>query len=244
MKQVKARYILGLTATPYRRDGLQRLLHFQCGPIRFQVQPSSQEGQRPFMNRLVVRETRFFAQGSIQDLYASLVGNPLRNALIIQDVRQALAEGRSPIVLTERRDHLDLLMKALKDAAGHVVVLHGGVPAKVRRKALQQLAGVPPSEPRLILATGRYIGEGFDDARLDTLFLAMPIAWKGTLVQYAGRLHRLHPGKEEVRIYDYLDDSLAVFRKMFEKRMRGYRAMGYQVDDSGMLPGLSGIDEG
>ena len=244
MKQVKARYILGLTATPYRRDGLQRLLHFQCGPIRFQVQPSSQEGQRPFMNRLVVRETRFFAQGSIQDLYASLVGNPLRNALIIQDVRQALAEGRSPIVLTERRDHLDLLMKALKDAAGHVVVLHGGVPAKVRRKALQQLAGVPPSEPCLILATGRYIGEGFDDARLDTLFLAMPIAWKGTLVQYAGRLHRLHPGKEEVRIYDYLDDSLAVFRKMFEKRMRGYRAMGYQVDDSGMLPGLSGIDEG
>ena len=92
------------------------------------------------------------------------------------------------------------------------------------------------------LATGRYIGEGFDDARLDTLFMAMPIAWKGTLVQYAGRLHRLHPGKEEVRIYDYLDDSLAVFRKMFEKRMKGYRAMGYRVDDAHGLPLLEGID--
>lgn len=244
MKQIKSRYVLGLTATPYRRDGLQRLLHFQCGPIRFHVQPSSHEGQRPFMNRLVVRETQFFAQGSIQDLYASLVVDPLRNALIIRDVRQALAEGRSPIVLTERRDHLDLLMESLKDAATHVVALHGGVPATARRRALQQLAEVLPNEPRLILATGRYIGEGFDDARLDTLFMAMPIAWKGTLVQYAGRLHRLHPGKEDVRIYDYLDNSLAVFRKMFEKRMRGYRAMGYQVDDSGMLPGLSGIDEG
>ncbi len=242
MREVKACYVLGLTATPYRRDGLQRLLHFQCGPIRHQVHPLSREGQHPFSNRLIVREARFFGQGTIQDLYAALVADPHRNAMIIQDVRRALSEGRSPIVLTERRDHLDLLMESLKDAAPHVVALHGGVPAKARRTALQRLTEVPPSEPRLILATGRYIGEGFDDARLDTLFMAMPIAWKGTLVQYAGRLHRLHPGKEEVRIYDYLDDSLAVFRKMFEKRMKGYRAMGYHVDGSIALPLLEGID--
>lgn len=231
MREVKARFVLGLTATPYRRDGLQRLLHFQCGPIRYQVQARSKEGQHPFTNLLIVRETRFFSQGTIQDLYAALVADPQRNALIIQDVRKALMEGRSPIVLTERRDHLDLLVEALKDSAVHVVTLHGGVPAKARRLALQRLSEVPPNEPRLILATGRYIGEGFDDARLDTLFMAMPIAWKGTLIQYAGRLHRLHPGKREVQIYDYVDDSLAVFRKMFEKRMRGYRAMGYQVSD-------------
>jgi superfamily II DNA or RNA helicase len=193
------------------------------------------------MNRLFVRETRFFAQGSIQELYAALVSDPLRNALIIRDVRQALTEGRSPIVLTERREHLELLHAMLKEAAEHVVILHGGVPAKARRLALQQLAAVPPKEARLILATGRYIGEGFDDARLDTLFLAMPIAWKGTLIQYAGRLQRLHPGKQEVRIYDYLDDSLIVFRKMFEKRMRGYRAMGYQFSNSTPLPDL-GLD--
>jgi superfamily II DNA or RNA helicase len=236
MKEVKARFVLGLTATPYRRDGLQRLLHFQCGPIRYEVHPQSQEGKRPFSNRLVVRETRFFAQGSIQELYAALAADQHRNDLIIQDVRRALNEGRSPIVLTERRDHLDTLLKALKDAAPHVVTLHGGVPAKARRLALQKLAEVPPGDPRLILATGRYIGEGFDDARLDTLFMAMPIAWKGTLVQYAGRLHRLHPGKEEVRIYDYLDESMGIFRKMFEKRMKGYRAMGYKMDDLQALP--------
>ena len=242
MREVKARYVLGLTATPYRRDGLQRLLHFQCGPIRYQVQPLSVEGQHPFSNRLLIRETRFFAQGTIQDLYAALVADQQRNALILQDVRKALGEGRSPIVLTERRDHLELLVEALKDVVPHVVVLHGGVPAKARRLALQRLADVPPNQPRLILATGRYIGEGFDDPRLDTLFMAMPIAWKGTLVQYAGRLHRLHPGKQEVQIYDYLDDALAVFRKMFEKRMRGYRAMGYQVEASAGSPLLEGLD--
>ncbi len=242
MREVKARYVLGLTATPYRRDGLQRLLHFQCGPIRYQVQPLSAEGQHPFSNRLLIRETRFFAQGTIQDLYAALVADPQRNALILQDVRKALGEGRSPIVLTERRDHLELLVEALKDAVPHVVVLHGGVPAMARRLALQRLADVPPNQPRLILATGRYIGEGFDDPRLDTLFMAMPIAWKGTLVQYAGRLHRLHPGKREVQIYDYLDDALAVFRKMFEKRMSGYRAMGYQVEASAGPPLLEGLD--
>ena len=98
---------------------------------------------------------------------------------------------------------------------------------------MERLAEVPPEEPRLILATGRYIGEGFDDPRLDTLFMAMPIAWKGTLIQYAGRLHREHPGKREVRIYDYLDDALPVFRKMFEKRMKGYRAMGYETLEEG-----------
>jgi len=242
MREVKARYVLGLTATPYRRDGLQRLLHFQCGPIRYQVQPLSAEGKHPFSNRLLIRETRFFAQGTIQDLYAALVADPQRNALILQDVRKALREGRSPIVLTERRDHLELLVEALKDVVPHVVVLHGGVPAKARRLALQRLADVPPNQPRLILATGRYIGEGFDDPRLDTLFMAMPIAWKGTLVQYAGRLHRLHPGKQEVQVYDYVDDSLAVFRKMFEKRMRGYRAMGYKVETSAGSPPLDGLD--
>lgn len=242
MREVRARYVLGLTATPYRRDGLQRLLHFQCGPVRFQVTAKSSAAEQPFVSRLIVRETRFIGQGSIQDLYAALVVDPHRNAMIIRDVQKALTEGRSPIVLTERREHLDLLVEALKEAAQHVVVLHGGVPAKARREALSRLAEVPVDEPRLILATGRYIGEGFDDPRLDTLFMAMPIAWKGTLIQYAGRLHRLHPGKREVQIYDYLDGSMPVFRKMFEKRMKGYHAMGYgsSKDPSLELPFLQG----
>lgn len=96
-----------------------------------------------------------------------------------------------------------------------------------RRVAAATLAAIPDDEPRLVIATGRYIGEGFDDARLDTLFLAMPVSWKGTLVQYAGRLHRPHPGKTEVRIYDYVDREVPMLARMFEKRLRGYRAIGY-----------------
>jgi superfamily II DNA or RNA helicase len=104
------------------------------------------------------------------------------------------------------------------------------VSSKSRREAREQLAAIPADEERLVLATGRYIGEGFDDPRLDTLFLTMPVAWKGTLMQYSGRLHRLHPGKTEVRIFDYVDRAVPMLSRMFEKRLRGYRAMGYAHD--------------
>ena len=139
----------------------------------------------------------------------------------------ALEEGRSPILLTERKDHLEYFADRLRKFARHLVVLQGGMSAKERRAAKDQLAAIPDDEERLVLATGRYIGEGFDDARLDTLFLALPVSWKGTLVQYTGRLHRLHPGKTEVRIFDYVDREVPMLLRMFEKRLRGYRAIGY-----------------
>jgi superfamily II DNA or RNA helicase len=109
----------------------------------------------------------------------------------------------------------------------HLIVLQGGMSERKRRQLGARLAEIPDDEERLVLATGRYIGEGFDDARLDTLFLAMPISWKGPIVQYTGRLHRLHPDKAEVRIYDYVDSAVPVLRHMFEKRLRTYRAIGY-----------------
>jgi superfamily II DNA or RNA helicase len=145
----------------------------------------------------------------------------------VDDVTAALAEGRSPILLTERKDHLDLLAGRLQGAVRHLVVLSGGMTPTERRAAAATLATIPDAEPRLLVATGRYVGEGFDDARLDTLFLAMPVSWKGTLVQYAGRLHRLFPGKTEVRIYDYVDREVPMLARMFAKRVRGYRAIGY-----------------
>jgi superfamily II DNA or RNA helicase len=237
MKEVRAKYILGLTATPVRRDGLQPLIHMQCGSARFQVAPNARTEMASFRYSLIVRETRFMAQGTIQELYAAAVADPLRNEMILDDVRRALAEGRTPIILTERRDHLEYLEVRLRATHAHLVVLHGGVTPKARREALARLSELPPDEPRLILATGRYIGEGFDDARLDTLFMAMPIAWKGTLIQYAGRLHRLHPDKREVQIYDYVDAQMPIFRRMFEKRLKGYRAMGYELA-VGQGPGL------
>ncbi len=146
----------------------------------------------------------------------------------MNDVLNALEEGRSPILLTERKDHLEYFEVQLRPAARNIVVLKGGMGSKQRRKTAERIAAIPASEERLVLATGRYIGEGFDDARLDTLFLALPVSWKGTLVQYAGRLHRLREGKQAVRIFDYVDCGVPMMARMFEKRLRGYRAIGYQ----------------
>lgn len=231
LAEAKARYVVGLTATPQRRDGHHPITEMQLGPVRFAVDPKSEAAQRPFSHRLVVRETGFQttsdAAPNIQELYAALAVDEKRNRLILDDVIQALEEGRSPILLTERKDHLEHFAGRLEKFARHLVVLHGGMSAKERRGAKEQLATIPDDEERLVLATGRYIGEGFDDARLDTLFLALPVSWKGTLIQYTGRLHRLHPAKTEVRIFDYVDRDVPMLLRMFEKRLRGYRAIGY-----------------
>jgi len=235
LSEVKARYILGLTATPRRRDGHHPIVGMQLGPVRFSIGTRSAAAARPFAHRLVVRETRFQAAWSrehgIQSLYATLAADEARNTLILDDVIAALEAGRSPLLLTERRNHLECLAARLRPVARHLVVLHGGMSAKERRSAISALAEIPSSEERAVVATGRFIGEGFDDPRLDTLVLAMPIAWRGTLVQYAGRLHRLHAGKREVRIYDYLDHQVPVLASMFKKRSRGYRALGYDAVD-------------
>ncbi|MEN8179166.1 MAG: helicase-related protein [Pseudomonadota bacterium] len=190
----------------------------------------------PFDHRLVVRDTGFDAPGqapdiTIQELYGLLVADEKRNEHIIDDVLTAMEEGRSPILLTERKQHLEKLHDRLKGFVRHIIILRGGRSMKERREVEEQLASIPDDEERLILATGRYIGEGFDDARLDTLFLALPVSWKGTLVQYAGRLHRLHPGKREVRLVDYVDGKVPMLAKMFEKRRIGYRSMGYREEE-------------
>ncbi|MFI5395674.1 MAG: TOTE conflict system archaeo-eukaryotic primase domain-containing protein [Candidatus Binatia bacterium] len=232
LSNVKAKYVTGLTATPRRRDGHHPIIEMQMGPVRFAIDPKKQAMRRPFEHRLIVRETQFrFAserQACIQDLYRAMVADEPRNRLIVDDVLNALGEGRSPILLTERRDHLEYFAAQLRPATRNLVVLQGGMGAKKRREVAAQFAAIPPDQERLVLATGRYIGEGFDDARLDTLFLASPVSWKGTLVQYAGRLHRLHPGKQEVRIFDYVDREVPMLARMFARRLRGYRAIGYE----------------
>ncbi|MFA6107970.1 MAG: DEAD/DEAH box helicase family protein [Candidatus Latescibacterota bacterium] len=228
----KARYVVGLTATPTRRDGHHPISHLQLGPVRYRLEARRQATTPLLARQLVVRRTTFTAvqlgpAPSIQELYAALAAAPQRNDLIFDDVVRALAEGRSPLVLTERRDHLEYLADRLQSFTRHLVVLHGGLKAKERRAAFAQLADLPDREERLVLATGRYLGEGFDDARLDTLFLALPVSWRGTLVQYTGRLHRQHPGKTQVRLYDYADLQVPMLARMFARRQRGYRALGY-----------------
>jgi superfamily II DNA or RNA helicase len=232
LSEVKARFIVGLTATPQRRDGHQPITEMQLGPVRYKVNVKSQVARRPFEHKLIVRGTEFRlgsenVDSGIQEIYGALARSDARNRRILDDVIAVLQEGRSPIVLTERKEHVDYFADQLRGLVRHVVVLRGGMTAKDRRASADQLASIPDAAERLVLATGRYVGEGFDDARLDTLFLAMPISWKGTLIQYSGRLHRHHPGKTEVRIYDYVDREVPMLVRMFEKRLRTYRAIGY-----------------
>ena len=239
LSEVKARYVIGLTATRQRRDGHHPIIELQLGPVRFAVDSSRQAVRQPFNHRLIVRETTFRLNGvagatGIQDLYRAVVADEARNRQILHDVILAIKQGWSPILLTERRDHLEYFAQRLGSLVRNLVVLQGGLTPKERRERIAGLAAIPDDEERLILATGRYIGEGFDDARLDTLFLAMPLSWKGTLVQYAGRLHRLHPKKTEVRIFDYVDREVALLVRMFEKRMRTYRAIGYGRDEAAL----------
>ena len=235
LDEVRARFITGLTATLQRRDGHHPIIEMQLGPVRFTVDARNQAAHRPFNHNLIIRETGFDLDDSgdlrIQELYRRLVADQQRNNLIFDDVLHALEEGRSPILLTERKEHLECFANRLRKFTRNLIVLQGGRSAKKRRDDLNRLAAIPDDEERLVLATGRYIGEGFDDARLDTLLLALPVSWKGTLVQYAGRLHRLHPDKTEVRIYDYVDRDVPMLARMFEKRMCGYRAIGYSVGE-------------
>jgi superfamily II DNA or RNA helicase len=232
LNEVKARYVVGLTATPRRCDGHHPIADMQLGLVRFSVNQRNRPGLRPFDQRLIVRDTRFTLVNdrpppTIQELYTALAADDRRNQTILDDVMQALEEKRSPIVLTERRDHLEFFAAKLGNFTRHLIVLRGGMGIKEWRRVQGQLAAIPPHEERLLLATGRYIGEGFDDARLDTLFLTLPVSWRGTLVQYTGRLHRLHPGKTEVRIFDYVDRDVPMLLRMFQRRLRGYRAIGY-----------------
>ena len=166
---------------------------------------------------------------SIQQIYAALIEDEDRNTLIFNDVLAVLKEGRSPIILTERRDHARQLAGKLEGVVDNVLLFHGGMGAKRRNEFMKRLEEVPNEEERVLIATGRYVGEGFDDARLDTLFLAMPVSWKGTLTQYVGRLHRLHPGKREVRVHDYLDEAVPMLNRMGAKRIKAYQSLGYTV---------------
>ena len=229
LNEVCARYVFGLTATPDRQDGHQKIMFMVAGPVRHKVRI---EHSQKFAQRVIVRERHDLPPADIStagqrphvaSVYHWLSQNPSRNDNIVQDVMSCAANGAQCLVLTERREHAEVLAHLLDDQSVESVVLRGGMGAKERRAVEARLSDV-----QVIVATGKYVGEGFDLPRLDTLFLALPIAWKGTLSQYAGRLHREADGKQEVTIYDYLDTGLPMLERMFWKREKGYKAMGYQ----------------
>jgi superfamily II DNA or RNA helicase len=241
-RAARAKYVLGLSATVTRKDGHHPIIFMQCGPIRYRVDAKKQAAARPFSHRVVIKKTAFRPEHqkpdtsiSIQELHSLLACDEARNDMIFNDVLLALEAGRSPVVLTERKDHLQTIAERLTKFAKNVIVLKGGMGAKQHHQTIEALQSVSDGEERVIVATGRYLGEGFDDARLDTLFLTMPISWRGTLAQYAGRLHRLHAAKRDVVIYDYVDGRDPLLAKMATRREAGYRALGYEVVNAGDL---------
>lgn len=209
----------------------------QCGPIRHRVTVKTQQASDQIERLVLVRRTGFTLPEALKDLmsltihdvYESLIHNEQRNHKIVSDALSCIREGFNPLVLTERREHLDLLTKLLEPEIPNIVVLTGGMNQKQRKAAALSLR---QEGQRLVLATGRYLGEGFDDDRLDTLLLALPISWKGTLAQYAGRLHRIREGKRLVTIYDYADLEVPMLKRIFQRRLRGYKQLGYKMDEA------------
>lgn len=231
LRTAEAKYVYGLSATPMRQDGHQPIIFMQCGPIRHLVDAKSQVENRAFSHFVFPRFTRarLPSANGIQDVYAGIINSEARNQLIVSDTMNLIAEGRTPILLTERKEHAMWLAGKLEEAGKRVFLLLGSDRHKDKREKLDALRAVPPQESLVVVATGKYIGEGFDEPRLDTMLLAMPISWKGTLAQYAGRLHRKYAGKQEVRIYDYVDVHVPILERMYHKRLRGYSELGYRV---------------
>lgn len=236
-RRAKARFVLGLSATVARKDGHHPIIFMQCGPIRHRVDAKQQASLRPFSHQVIVRPTGFRSiaepdpdrRMEYQNLCADLIRSHQRNEMIRDDVVMALREGRSPLVLTERTEHVAVLAELIGPLVQHMIILQGGMGRKSLRQATALLTAIPESESRVVIATGKFVGEGFDDSRLDTLFLTMPISWRGIVAQYAGRLHRLHDGKREVRIHDYADLDIPMLSRMFDKRCAGYEAVGYTI---------------
>jgi superfamily II DNA or RNA helicase len=238
LKRVKAKYVLGLTATPIRRDGQQPIIFMQCGPNRFNAaKPANAPEDLVVTPFRLINPIELPQEAGIQDVFRHLVNDPVRMTAVVNQVEIAYKQGRKVLVLTERTEHLNAIQAALESKTPELFVLHGRM-AKTRRVAvLSELESMPPDVARVLLATGKLIGEGFDHPPLDTLVLAMPISWKGTLQQYAGRLHREHATKTDVRIIDFIDTGHPALLRMWDKRQRGYKAMGYQIAEESTLCG-------
>jgi len=235
LKRSSARYILGLTATPYRKDGHQKILFMQCGPVRHEIKTS---GDHLISKRVVVKETTFKLsenlgpQPPIHLIWNELMADVGRLDLVATDVIEAVNASRFPLIISDRKEHLEAIEKKIASLSSSIKIsrLVGTMGKKARKAVMDEMRNIAEKNaPMCLLATASLIGEGVDIPRLDTLVLAMPISFKGRIVQYAGRLHRQWPGKRDVVIYDYLDVCSGLTVSMYRKRVQAYRSMGYQI---------------
>ncbi len=236
LKAIKSKYVYGLTATPTRKDGWHKIIYMQCGDIRIRVGHRELKQNKEMEHTVIVKRTGYryiFPEEKeriqVSEILNDMSHNIFRNSLIIEDIKRCVGNGRIPIVLTERVEHLKILEEGLLDLKVPVVIYRGNI-GKKKTKEVQKILEEADKEnkPRIILATSSSIGEGFDDSRLDTLFLTMPVSWKGRIIQYVGRLHRKHEGKEKVVVYDYLDN-MKILEKMYSRRLKGYKIAGYKI---------------
>lgn len=236
MKAAKAKYILGLTATPNRKDKYDKIITMQCGPIVHKA-VSKIINEKKVAHMLIPRSNEIQSDKDLSmlkltELYDEIINDNSRNELIINDIIEAFKLGSTPLILTERVEHINILESMLNKYIDKIVILKGGMGNKQRKSALDMLKSFSKEERFIILATGKYIGEGFDESRLDTLFLTMPISWKGVLQQYAGRLQRMYEGKNIVKIYDYIDNNVPMLVKMYNKRLKGYKNLDYNIEEN------------
>lgn len=233
LKAAPARYVLGLTATPIRRDGQQPIIFMQCGPIRHTAsRPESAPAELTVIPRWLPSSIVMPEGAGIQDVFLQVCSDGERTDKIVVEVEAAFGQGRKILLLTERTDHLSAIEDRLVGRVENLFTLHGRMSKKQRAALIGELEALPPDAPRVILATGKLVGEGFDHPALDTLVLARPVSWKGTLQQYAGRLHREHADKADVRIIDFIDSGHPALLRMWSKRQAGYKVMGYLLADS------------
>lgn len=240
LKKVHAKNVYGLTATPIRKDGHHPIIYMQCGNIRCRVSTKELKQNKKMEHTVIVKKTDYAyikpdesEKLQITEILNDMVTSEYRNDIIVRDISTVIKEGRVPLILTERVEHLDVIKDKLQLLGINVpiIIYRSGMGKKQRESVNKQIKEADENNiSRIIIATSTSIGEGFDDSRLDTLFLTMPVSWKGRIIQYVGRLHREHMDKDKVVVYDYVDD-MRVLTKMYERRKRGYKMAGYSIEE-------------
>lgn len=235
LQEINAKYVYGVTATPKRGDGKEKINEFLLGPIRYRFTAKDRAEEQNINHLVYPRFTRTVKPHHLSktpygnDAYELIRNNDVRDEQIIRDVADCVQAGRTPVVLTKYVDHAKKLSERLKTYADRLILLTGANGTKARRAQVEELNKVDDSDSLILVGTGSLLGEGFDFPRLDTLFMATPVSGENVVEQYVGRLNRDYDGKENVIVYDYVDSHIPKFDKMYSARLKAYKKIGYEL---------------